>query len=237
MNKIVITDNPNLPLPRTPYAQVVRKGNLVFMSGAVGRLPEGHVAKGDLVAQFRQALTNTRVALEAVGVKPEDVVQITLYLIDMKQKGLLDKMRCGDGRHRGGRVNLERARRRPSRQGCELQQACPRPRKLLRPHDRRRFNSIRTACSQAGRLGRTREPFSSHRERQQSPIESLWIGLQETVRVITIDDPEVNDGSLVFMVQYWGQVAESVTEQMDAFPKDRPLDLDCAPSSASPVPP
>ena len=63
------------------------------MSGAVGRSPEGVVAKDDLVAQFRQALTNTRVALAAVGAKPEDVVQITLYLIDMKQKHLLDKMR------------------------------------------------------------------------------------------------------------------------------------------------
>jgi enamine deaminase RidA (YjgF/YER057c/UK114 family) len=93
MKKIVVKDNKNLPLPRAPYAQVVRTGNLVFMSGAVGRAADGTVVKGDLQAQFRQALDNTRIALAAVGAKPEDVVRITLYLTDMREKGLLDRMR------------------------------------------------------------------------------------------------------------------------------------------------
>lgn len=93
MPKIVVKDNADLPRPSAPYAQVVRAGNLVFMSGAVGRDKDGHVARGDIQAQFAQALENTRVALAAVGARPEDVVRVTLYLVDMREKALLDKPR------------------------------------------------------------------------------------------------------------------------------------------------
>lgn len=93
MKKIVVKDHKDLPRPRAPYAQVVRAGNLVFMSGAVGRAPDGTLVKNDLQAQFRQALVNTRAALAAVGARPEDVVRITLYLTNMKEKALLDTMR------------------------------------------------------------------------------------------------------------------------------------------------
>jgi 2-iminobutanoate/2-iminopropanoate deaminase len=91
--KQIVKEHKDLPRPRAPYAQVVRAGNLVFMSGAVGRAPDGTLVKDDLKAQFRQALINTRAALAAVGAEPEDVVRITLYLTNMKEKALLDKMR------------------------------------------------------------------------------------------------------------------------------------------------
>ena len=91
--KIVVRGTKNLPAPRAPYSQVVRADNLVFMSGAVGRAPDGTIVKGDIVAQFRQCLENTREALAAVGARPEDVVRLTFYLIDMREKHLLDAMR------------------------------------------------------------------------------------------------------------------------------------------------
>jgi len=91
--KITIKDHQDLPPPSAPYAQVVRAGNLVFVSGAVGRDRKGHIVKNDIQGQFRQALENTRIALEAVGAKPEHVVRVTLYLLDMRQKSALDKLR------------------------------------------------------------------------------------------------------------------------------------------------
>src|SRR5688500_18668408 len=91
--KQIVKAHKGLPRPRAPYAQVVRAGNLIFMSGAVGRAPDGTLVKDDLKAQFRQALINTRAALAAVGAKPEDVVRITLYLTNMKEKAVLDTMR------------------------------------------------------------------------------------------------------------------------------------------------
>ena len=93
MPKITIKDHQDLPPPSAPYAQVVRSGNLVFVSGAVGRDRKGHIVKNDIQAQFRQAIENTRIALEAVGAKPEHVVRVTLYLLDMRQKSALDKLR------------------------------------------------------------------------------------------------------------------------------------------------
>lgn len=93
MSKTVVKDHPRLPRPSAPYAHVVRAGNLVFMSGAVGKRPDGTVVKGDVEVQFRQALDNTRAALAAVGARPEDVVRVTLYLINMADKARLDRMR------------------------------------------------------------------------------------------------------------------------------------------------
>lgn len=94
MAKIVVREHPSLPRPSAPYSQVVRSGNLVFLSGAVGRSPEGAVARGDVEAQFRQLLENMRAALGAVGAKPADVVRVTLYLTDMRHKASLDRMRA-----------------------------------------------------------------------------------------------------------------------------------------------
>jgi enamine deaminase RidA (YjgF/YER057c/UK114 family) len=93
MPRTVIRQHATLPKPSAPCSQVVRAGNLVFMSGAVGRSPDGAVSRGDVQAQFRQLLDNTRAALQLVGARPEDVVRITLYLTDMRHKAALDRMR------------------------------------------------------------------------------------------------------------------------------------------------
>ena len=92
MEKIAIKDSKNLSRPRAPYSHVVRKGNLVVLSGQVGRAADGTVAK-DLQSQFRQLLENMRIVLGTVGAKPEDVVRVTLYMTDMKEKATLNQMR------------------------------------------------------------------------------------------------------------------------------------------------
>lgn len=94
MAKVTIKDHKELPAPTAPFAQVVRAGNLVFVSGAVGKDKDGRVVKGDIRAQFRQALENTRIALGAVGAGPRHVVRVTLYLTDMREKALLDDLRA-----------------------------------------------------------------------------------------------------------------------------------------------
>ena len=91
--KIVVKDHKDLARPRAPYAHAVRAGNLVFLSGVVGRAVDGTIVKNDLKAQFAQALENMRIALAAVQAKPEDVVRVTLYLTSMKEKASIDAMR------------------------------------------------------------------------------------------------------------------------------------------------
>jgi 2-iminobutanoate/2-iminopropanoate deaminase len=93
MPKVSIKDHEALPRPSAPCAHVVRSGNLVFVSGVVGRDKDGKVVRGDVQAQFRQALENMRIALEAVWAKPAHVVRVTLYMIDIREKALLDRLR------------------------------------------------------------------------------------------------------------------------------------------------
>ena len=62
---------------------VATGGRMVFVSGQVAVDATGAVVGGeDLLAQARQAFTNLRRALEAGGASPDDVVKMTLYVVD-----------------------------------------------------------------------------------------------------------------------------------------------------------
>ena len=56
---------------------------LVFLAGQIGTGRDGTVADGGIVAQFEQALGNLLTALAAAGGHPEDLVSLTIYLIDV----------------------------------------------------------------------------------------------------------------------------------------------------------
>jgi enamine deaminase RidA (YjgF/YER057c/UK114 family) len=93
MAKTTVRAHPELPARVAPDVHIVRAGNLAFMSGTAGRDRTGRVAAGDILAQGRQLLENTRVALEAVGAAPRDVARVTLYFRDIRLKPELDKLR------------------------------------------------------------------------------------------------------------------------------------------------
>ena len=75
---------PDLPMPNTYTQVVVATGSrLVFVAGqepedAKGRL----VGPGDLAVQARQAFANLSRALTAAGAEPDEVAQITIYVVD-----------------------------------------------------------------------------------------------------------------------------------------------------------
>lgn len=55
----------------------------VYVSGQVGVDAAGTVvAEGDHLAQARQAFTNVKLALEAVGATPADVVKMQIFVVD-----------------------------------------------------------------------------------------------------------------------------------------------------------
>ncbi|NLE75292.1 MAG: hypothetical protein GX605_00890 [Chloroflexi bacterium] len=67
-----------------PYAKAVIYGDLVFVSGAVGRNPAtGEMAKGDITAQTKQTLENVRSTLQAAGSDMDKVVKATVFITDM----------------------------------------------------------------------------------------------------------------------------------------------------------
>ena len=64
----------------------VPAGNMVFVSGQVGRNAQGEVAKGDIRAQTRQALENVRSVLEAAGATLDDVAKVTVFVTNVAEQ-------------------------------------------------------------------------------------------------------------------------------------------------------
>jgi enamine deaminase RidA (YjgF/YER057c/UK114 family) len=65
------------------HAIVATGGRLVFLAGQTAMDAEGRiVGRGDVVAQFEQALTNLLVALSNAGGTPDQLAKLTIYAID-----------------------------------------------------------------------------------------------------------------------------------------------------------
>ena len=65
------------------------RGKLAFISGMVAVDKEGNiVGKGDLSVQARKTFENLKIALDAVGARPKDLIQMRYYLKDYKVEHL-----------------------------------------------------------------------------------------------------------------------------------------------------
>ena len=71
-----------------PYSQAVAApaGQLVFLSGQIGLVPEtGLMVSDSFEAQVRQSFSNMKAVIEAAGGRLENIVKLTLFLTDLKQ--------------------------------------------------------------------------------------------------------------------------------------------------------
>ena len=67
-----------------PYAQGVRAGQWVFLSGQIGLDPaSGELVAGGVGAETERVLANLRAVLAAAGLGVEHVVRTTIYLVDL----------------------------------------------------------------------------------------------------------------------------------------------------------
>jgi len=65
------------------HAAVQRGGTVVYLAGQVAWDKETNLVGGsDLQLQTRQALSNLREVLAAVGCSPKDIVQLRTYVVD-----------------------------------------------------------------------------------------------------------------------------------------------------------
>ncbi len=70
--------------PRPRFAQVVKHGKTVYVSGQTPVDADGNlVGKGNIEAQARQVLENITKCLEAAGGTFDDVVKINVYSTDL----------------------------------------------------------------------------------------------------------------------------------------------------------
>ena len=92
MKKEIITTKKG-PLAIGPYSQAIKFGNLLFISGQISINPEtNEFIDGEIEIQTEQVLKNIKAILEAGGSSLEDVVKVTVYLQDIKDFVLVNKI-------------------------------------------------------------------------------------------------------------------------------------------------
>ncbi|MFC1856585.1 RidA family protein [Thermodesulfobacteriota bacterium] len=76
---------PDLAEPKGFSHGAIGTGRVLFIAGQTGIDKEENVISDDLVAQFDQAMGNLVCVLTAAGGKPEDIVKITLLVLDKNE--------------------------------------------------------------------------------------------------------------------------------------------------------
>jgi 2-iminobutanoate/2-iminopropanoate deaminase len=85
---------PGLAEPISHYADAVRAGDLLFISGVVPVDGDGNVVgAGDVVEQTRQVFANLAAVLAAAGATFADVVKVTVYLTDIADRPRINPVR------------------------------------------------------------------------------------------------------------------------------------------------
>ena len=87
------------------FAQAVRSGDTIFVSGQTAFTPEGRIeGEGDMAAQMRQAYANIAALLDRYGATLADVVEEVLYVTDTRAAGAVAREVRGEAY--GGRFEL-----------------------------------------------------------------------------------------------------------------------------------
>jgi 2-iminobutanoate/2-iminopropanoate deaminase len=79
--------------PISHYADAVVAGDTLYVSGIVPVDASGAVVGGDVVAQARQVFAIMERVLAAAGATPADVVKVTVYLLDVDDRPLINPVR------------------------------------------------------------------------------------------------------------------------------------------------
>lgn len=75
-----------------PFSEAVRVGNMVYLSGQIGRDGSGKIVPGGIAAETRQTLENIRATLERYGSSLDHVVKVTVMLADMTEWAEMNKI-------------------------------------------------------------------------------------------------------------------------------------------------
>lgn len=79
--------------PLAPYSPGIRWENLVFTSGQIGLDPEnGKLVSGGVADETRQTLKNLNAVLEAANSSLNNVLKITVYLKDIEDYAVVNKV-------------------------------------------------------------------------------------------------------------------------------------------------
>ena len=77
-----------------PFSKAVRAGDVLYLSGVIGRGADGKVPEG-IEAQTRAAMDDIGETLKTAGLSYGDVFHCTVFLSDMKQWAAFNKVYVG----------------------------------------------------------------------------------------------------------------------------------------------
>lgn len=92
MSKIIIKTH-EAPAAIGTYSQAVRVENTVYISGQIPLDSKTMLmVEGDFKAQVRQVFKNLSAIVQASGGSLDDIVKLTVYLLDMQQFSLVNEV-------------------------------------------------------------------------------------------------------------------------------------------------
>ena len=84
---------PGTRIPPKMFSQAIKVGNMIYVSGQLGRHPEdGHLDLNDPEAQIRQTFKNVQMILEYVGSSLENIVTLEAHLQNIDDLPILNKV-------------------------------------------------------------------------------------------------------------------------------------------------
>jgi 2-iminobutanoate/2-iminopropanoate deaminase len=87
------TEKAPAPFQGAPYSQAIVHGDLVFVSGQLGIDPAtNEVVQGGVAAQTERALENVRAILEEAESSLANVLQASIFLIDLQDFGAMNEV-------------------------------------------------------------------------------------------------------------------------------------------------
>ena len=111
MNAITPHATPDAPAAIGPYSQAVSAGGFLFTSGQIALVPaSGEMVGGGFEAEAERVFANLEAVLAAAGCGFADVVKATVYLADMADFPVLNRIYAAAfGAHKPARSTVQAA--------------------------------------------------------------------------------------------------------------------------------
>ena len=94
MSSTKVIKTSNAPEPVGPYNQAIKAGNFIYCSGQIAIDPISNEINclGNIEKETTQVLKNLLAVLNAGGAKAEDVIKTTIYLTNLKNFQIVNKI-------------------------------------------------------------------------------------------------------------------------------------------------
>ena len=94
MSSIKAIKTSNAPEPVGPYNQAIKVGGFIYCSGQIAIDPVSNEINclGNIEEETTQVLKNLLAVLDAGGAKAKDVIKTTIYLTDLKNFQIVNKI-------------------------------------------------------------------------------------------------------------------------------------------------